>query len=291
MNAEAATETFTEHRELLFAIVYSMLGTVADTEDVLQETWLSWERRFQAGTIDYPRAYLVRVAVNAAMARDRAIKRRRETYIGPWLPEPLPAAAEEPDVSESLIQSESISMALMVVLESLSPTERAVFVLREVFGYTHGEIAEMLDKNPAAVRQLSHRARSHVESRRPRYRVDPRVHREVTERFMTAVRGGDLDDLLDLLAPEVTLICDGGGRAPAAGPRPMHGADKVADFLLKRTFKLGLGHVVYRTVNGAPAALLLRDGAVVSVLVLDLDGPTVTGVYAVTNPGKLARLH
>lgn len=288
-----ATDAFTEHRELLFSIVYGMLGTVADTEDVLQETWLAWERRFQAGAIEYPRAYLARVAINAAMARDRDIKRRRETYIGPWLPEPLPAAAEEPDAAESLVRSESISMALMVVLESLSPAERAVFVLREVFGYAHGEIAEMLDKSPAAVRQLSHRARSHVEARRPRYRVDPRVHRELTERFMTAVRGGDLDGLLGLLAPDATLICDGGGRAPAAGPRPLHGAERVAGLLTRRTFRLAQGmEMDYRTVGGAPAALMYREGRVVSVLVLDLtaEGDRVTGVYAVTNPEKLTRL-
>lgn len=288
----AATETFTEHRELLFAIVYSMLGTVADTEDVLQETWLSWERRFPAGAIDHPRAYLVRVAVNAAMARDRAIKRRRETYIGPWLPEPLPGA-EEPDAADHLMRSESVSMALMVVLESLSPAERAVFVLREVFGYGHTEIAEMTGKSSVAVRQLAHRARSHVRARRPRYRVDPRVHREVTERFMTAVAGGDMDGLFDLLAPEVTLICDGGGRAPAAGPRPLHGAERVGGLLLRRGF--GLSEEVeldYRSVGGAPAALMYRDGRIVSVLVLDLDaeGDRVTGVYAVTNPDKLTHL-
>ena len=290
MTADEATEVFTEHRELLFAIVYGMLGTVADTEDVLQETWLSWERRYRSGAIDHPRAYLVRIAVNAAAGRDRAVKRRRETYIGPWLPEPLPTASEEPDAADSLVQSESVSMALMVVLESLSPAERAVFVLREVFGYAHGDIAEMLDKSPAAVRQLAHRARSHVQARRPRYRVDPRMHRELTERFMTAVRDGDLDGLLDLLAPEATLVCDGGGLAPAAGPRPLRGATRIADFLLERAFRLGLGQVGYRMVNGAPAALLLREGAVVSVLVLDLDGHAVTGVYVVTNPAKLTHL-
>ncbi|WP_198586821.1 sigma-70 family RNA polymerase sigma factor [Glycomyces xiaoerkulensis] len=291
---QSAIEVFTEHRELLFAIVYNMLGTVADTEDVLQETWLSWEPRWRAGRIEHPRAYLVRVAVNAATSRRKAVSRRRETYIGPWLPEPFPTppGATEPDASEGALLTESVSMALQVVLESLTPAERAVFVLREVFAYGHDEIAEMVERSPAAVRQLAHRARSHVHARRPRHRVDPRVHREVTERFMNAVRDGDLDGLLALLAPEATLICDGGGRAPAAGPRPMHGAGKVADFLLRRTFRLGLGRVEYRTVNGEPAALLVRDGTAVSVMVLDPtgEGDRVTGVYAVTNPAKLANL-
>ncbi|WP_211234759.1 RNA polymerase sigma factor SigJ [Glycomyces arizonensis] len=290
----SATDVFTEHRELLFAIVYGMLGTVADTEDVLQESWLSWEARSRGEPIDHPRAYLVRVAVNAAIARQRTIRRRRETYIGPWLPEPL---ATPPDAqtegAERALRSESVSMALLVVLESLTPAERAVFVLGEVFGYGTGEIAEILERTPAAVRQLAHRARSHVHSRRPRYRVDPRVHREVTERFMTAVRGGDVESLLRLLSPEVTLTCDGGGKAPAAGPRPVRGPERVAALLVDRTFRRAQGlEVDYRTVNGVPAALLVREGDVFGVLLLDLDaeGGRVRDVYAVTNPAKLAHL-
>lgn len=290
----SATEVFTDHRELLFAIVYSMLGTVADTEDVLQETWLSWESRWSGSPIEHPRAYLVRVAVNAAIARQDSIKRRRETYIGPWLPEPLPTERDEaPDGAERAIRSESVSLALLVVLESLTPPERAVFVLNEVFGYGLAEIAAMMDRSPAAVRQLAHRARSHVQARRPRYRVDPRVHREVTERFMTAVRGGDVDALLGLLSPEVVMTCDGGGRAPAAGPRPVHGAERIAALLVNRTFRRANGlELDFRPVNGTPAALLLREGTVVGVLVLDLAeaGGRVRGVYAVTNPAKLSHL-
>ncbi|WP_026931590.1 RNA polymerase sigma factor SigJ [Glycomyces tenuis] len=293
----SATDVFTEHRELLFAIVYNMLGTVADTEDVLQETWLSWEARSRGEPIGHPRAYLVRVAVNAAIARQRDVKRRRETYIGPWLPEPLPGGPSTgntaADGAERVLLSESVSMALLVVLESLTPAERAVFVLGEVFGFGQREIAEMLERTPAAVRQLAHRARSHVHSRRPRYRVDPRVHREVTERFMSAVGGGDMEALLRLLSPEVSLTCDGGGKAPAAGPRPVHGPDRVARLLAKRTFPRSDGlEIDYRIVNGAPAALLVRDGEVVGVLLLDLtaEGDRVLGVYAVTNPAKLSRL-
>lgn len=291
---QSATAVFTEHRELLFAIVYNMLGTVADTEDALQETWLSWQARSRGEPIDHPRAYLVRVAVNTAIARLNTVKRRRETYIGPWLPEPLPTPeGEAADGAERALRSESVSMALLVVLESLTSSERAVFVLGEVFGYGAGEIAVMLGRTPSAIRQIAHRARSHVHARRPRNRVDPQVHREVTERFMTAVHGGDIEVLMRLLAPEVTLTCDGGGKAPAVGPRPVCGPDRVAGLLVDRAFRRAQGlEVGYRAVNGAPAALLLRDGGVVAVLLLDLTagGDRVCGVYAVTNPAKLVQL-
>ncbi|THV26262.1 RNA polymerase subunit sigma-24 [Glycomyces paridis] len=269
-----------------------MLGTVADTEDVLQDVWLSWEARSHGAPIEHPRAYLVRVAINAAIARQDAVKRRRETYIGPWLPEPVDAEAV-PDGAAHLLRIESVSLALMVVLESLTPAERAVFVLGEVFGYGHGEIAAILDRTPASVRQTAHRARSHVRARRPRHRVDPAVHREVTERFMDAVAGGDIDALLGLMAPDVTLTCDGGGLGPAAGPRPLHGADRIAALLVNRTFRRSQGlEVDFRPLNGSPSALMLRDGRVVGVLMLDLDagGDTVAAVYAVTNPEKLTGL-
>ncbi|MEU6248809.1 RNA polymerase sigma factor SigJ [Glycomyces sp. NPDC047010] len=286
---DTATAVFTDHRELLFGIVYAMLGTVADTEDVLQETWLSWEARSHGAPIEHPRAYLARVAINAALARQDAVRRRRETYIGPWLPEPVPT---ESDGADRAVHAESVSLALMVVLESLTPAERAVFVLADVFGYGHNEIAAMLGRTPAAVRQTAHRARGHVQARRPKYRVDPAVHRRVTERFMAAVSGGDLDSLIALMAPDVVLTCDGGGLAPAAGPRPMHGPERIAEFLTGRFHLRGEGlSVGFQPVNGSPSALMVRDGAVVGVLMLDLQGEAVTGVYAVTNPEKLTRLH
>ena len=281
---------FAEHRELLFGIVYGMLGTVADTEDVLQDTWLSWEARSHGPPIEHPRAYLVRVAINAAIARQDAVRRRRETYIGPWLPEPVLTG---PDAAESTLRAESVSLALMVVLEALTPAERAVFVLAEVFGYAHGEIAVLLGRTPASVRQTAHRARSHVQARRPRYDVDPAVHRQVTERFMAAVAGADIDALLGLMSPEVVLTCDGGGIGPAAGPRPMRGPERIAALLVHRRFRrsIGLG-VDFRPVNGSPSALMQRDGRVVGVLLLDLtpDGREVTAVYAITNPDKLTTL-
>jgi RNA polymerase sigma-70 factor (ECF subfamily) len=297
------TQAFVAHRELLFSIVYNMLGSVADTEDVLQETWMSWASRAQAPSaepIENPRAYLVRLAVHQALARQEAIRRRRETYIGPWLPEPLVAplddaasAGEIGDAADAAVRAEAVSMALLVVLETLTPLERAVFVLDEVFGYTHPEIAEILGRRPAAIRQLAHRAREHVHDRRPRYQADPALRRQVTERFVAAVSGGDLPTLLQLLAPDVTLWADGGGKAPAAGRRPIHGRDKVARLLSLGVtgWQRGVG-VRYRQVNGEPAALLFAGDAPFAVIVLDLtpDGEQVCGIYTVTNPDKLARV-
>jgi RNA polymerase sigma-70 factor (ECF subfamily) len=293
VNATDPQARFAEHRELLFGIVYGMLGTVADTEDVLQDVWLAWEARSHGAPIEHPRAYLVRVAINAAIARQKAIERRRETYIGPWLPEPVMTETVA-DAAEPALRAESVSLALMVLLESLTPAERAVFVLAEVFGYTHGEIAELIDRTPASVRQIAHRAKSHIQARRPKYEVDPAVHRRVTERFMDAVSGGDIDELLGLMSPEVVLTCDGGGLGPAAGPRPMHDAERIAALLVSRRFRRHEGlEVEFRPVNGSPAALMIRDGRVVGVLMLDLTpaGDQVTAVYAVTNPEKLTTLH
>jgi RNA polymerase sigma-70 factor (TIGR02957 family) len=281
---DTSTEVFLQQRELLFSIVYTMLGSVADTEDVLQETWLSWSTR---DGIENPRAYLVRIAVNAALARRTSITRRREQYVGPWLPEPVVTAAADP-----VEQAEAVSMAMLVVLETLSPLERAVFVLNEVFGYPHPEIAGMLDRSPAAIRQVAHRAREHVQARRPRFKADPQVRLAVTERFIAAVVGGDLKELLEVLAPDVTLWADGGGKARAAGLHPLQGRDKIAQLIIgdaNRRPIPSLG-VQYRTVNGDPSALLLSGDTPYAVIVLDLDGDRITGIYAVTNPDKLSHL-
>ncbi|MFJ8818333.1 RNA polymerase sigma factor SigJ [Amycolatopsis thermoflava] len=282
-----ATRTFVDHRELLFAIVYDMLGSVADTEDVLQETWLGWEAA-DHGRVGTPRAYLVRIAVNKALARRAALSRRRETYVGQWLPEPVVT-----DLPDPVLRAESSSMALLVVLESLSPAERAVFVLHDVFGYPHTEIADILGRSPEAVRQLSHRAREHVRARRPRYRVDARVQREVTERFVEAAMGGDLEALLQVLAPDVTLWTDGGGKGVATSLRPVHGRDAVASLLVGVTANAtGAFDIRYRQVNGDPSALLFSGDSPFAVLVLDLTpaGDRVRGIYSVTNPDKLTRI-
>ncbi|MBG0566640.1 RNA polymerase sigma factor SigJ [Actinoplanes sp. NEAU-A11] len=300
--AGAATHVFAAHRELLFSIVYNMLGSVADTEDVLQEAWLSWATRHRtpsAERIDNPRAYLVRIAMNKALAHQAIISRRRETYVGPWLPEPLvgPLAGTviPDDAADGAVRAVSVSMALLVVLETLTPLERGVFVLHEVFGYAHTEIAEILGRSPMAIRQLAHRAREHVHARRPRYEPDPRVHQQVTERFLAAALGGDLDALLEILAPEVTLWGDGGGGAPARGGlRPLHGRDKVARLLTElaaRRADQGLS-VVYRSVNGDPSALLFAGDSLYAVIVVDLTaaGNEVGGIYIVANPDKLAHV-
>jgi len=286
---DGATRVFADHRELLFSIVYNMLGSVADTEDVLQETWLSWASR-DPDRIGNPRAYLVRIAVNQALARQTVLTRRRETYVGQWLPEPLVASG---DAADDALRSESVSMALLVVLETLTPLERAVFVLHEVFGYAHTEIAGMLGRSPSAVRQLAHRAREHVQARRPRYQVDSRTQQRVTERFVAAAFGGDLDALLEILAPEVTLWTDGGGKATAAGPRPVHGRDKVARLLVARTAHPFEGlDIRYRRVNGDHSAVVFVDDAPFAVLVVDLtpEGDQVRDIYTVTNPDKLSRI-
>ena len=277
------TEVFLAQRELLFSIVYNILGSVADTEDVLQETWLAWSGR---SGVENPRAYLVRIAVNAALARRTAINRRKEEYVGPWLPEPVVTPADPAE------RAEAVSLAVLVVLETLTPLERAVFVLHEVFGYAHTEIAEIVDRTPAAVRQLAHRAREHVQARRPRFTADPHVRLEVTQRFIDAVVGGDLDALMEVLAPDVTLWADGGGKARAAGLRPMLGRDKIAPLIIgdgRRRPVASLG-VQYRTINGDPSALLLSGDTPFAVIVLEVEGDQVTGIYAVTNPDKLARL-
>ncbi|WP_327089998.1 RNA polymerase sigma factor SigJ [Nonomuraea sp. NBC_01738] len=279
-------EVFFDHRELLFSIVYGMLGSVADTEDVLQETWMAWSGRRSAELPEHPRAYLVRVAVNQALARRKTLSTRRETYYGPWLPEPLVAGADEP-----VERAESLSMALLVVLETLTPLERAVFVLHEAFGYQLTEIAAILGRSAASVRQLAHRAREHVRARRPRQSPDPALKRELTERFTRAAFGGDMAALLEILAPEVTLWSDGGGKATAAGPRPIHGRDNVARLLMNRTAKPFAGlDIRYRRVNGEPSAVIFVGEEPFAVMVLDLEDDQVKGIYVVTNPDKLTTI-
>lgn len=297
--AEVATRVFLDHRELLFSVAYHILGSVADTEDVLQETWLSWAARCRAADAEQvgsPRAYLVRIAVNQALAHRATIDRRRETYVGQWLPEPFAAPAVDTglgDTADAVIRAESSSMALLVVLETLTPAERAVFVLHEVFGYPHTEIADMLGRSPSAVRQLAHRAREHVHARRPRFHVDAQLRQQVTERFLTAALGGDLEALLEVLAPEVTLWTDGGGKGPATSLHPVHGRDTISRLLVSVAAQAPESlDIRYRCVNGDPAAVLFDSGSPFAVIVLDLspESDQVVGIYSVTNPDKLSRI-
>lgn len=292
---DAVTERFLSYRELLFAVVYNMLGTVTDTEDVLQEVWLAWAARHRGPTttpVDNARAYLVRAAVNQALARRAEVDRRRESYVGSWLPEPVLTATG--DAAEAIERKETLSTAVLVVLETLSPLERAAFVLHEVFGFAHTEIGEILGRSPAAVRQLATRARRHLHARHPRHQVDPGLHAEVTERFAAAVLGGDLPALLELLAPDVTLWTDSGGRGPAVSLRPVHGRDAVAAVFATVAAGRSAAEVEirYRWVAGDPCALVFSAGSPLSAVVLEptRGGDRIAGIYSVTNPDKLSGL-
>src|SRR6266498_6153495 len=223
-------DPFVTHRSLLFTVAYEMLGSAADAEDVVQETWLRWADIGDAARDEVrdPRAYLVRIVTRQALNRLRTLARQREDYVGEWLPEPL---LTSPDVTEDVELAENVSIAMLTVLETLGPAERAVFVLREVFDVPYDEIAEVVDKSAAAVRQIAHRARDHVAARRPRMPVSTTEQQEAVDRFLAAVRQGDLQGLLDVLAPDVVVVADGGGLAPAAR-RPIQGAERVAGLLI-----------------------------------------------------------
>jgi RNA polymerase sigma-70 factor (TIGR02957 family) len=278
-------DPFVTHRRLLFTVAYEMLGSAADAEDVVQETWLRWADVDQAEVRD-PRAYLVRVVTRQALNRLRTLSRRREDYVGPWLPEPL---LTSPDVAEDVELAEHISVAMLTVLETLTPTERATFVLREVFAIPYEEIAAILDRSPAAVRQIAHRAREHVAARRPRMEVDASEQRAVVERFLAAARTGDVQALLDVLAPDVVAVADGGGLVPAAR-KPITGAERVAELLTRFVAVAPALRSDLVWLNGAPAIGIDLDGerhAVISLVVAD---GRITHLYAVNNPQKLERL-
>ncbi|EHR52104.1 RNA polymerase sigma-70 factor, TIGR02957 family [Saccharomonospora marina XMU15] len=282
---DRATEAFLAHRNLLFTVAYEMLGLAADAEDVLQETWLRWAS-VDLDTVRDERAYLVRITTRQALNRLRTLRRRKESYVGQWLPAPLLTA---PDVAEDVELADSVSMAMLLVLETLAPTERAVFVLREVFAFDYGEIAEAVDKSPAAVRQIAHRAREHVAARRPRGVVSPEDVRGALDAFQRAVETGDLRPLLDLLAPDVVLLGDGGGIKQAV-PRPVVGADKVARLLAAGLSRITEASLRPAQVNGYPALILKLDGEIDSVVALRIDDGLITGLYTVRNPEKLSHM-
>ncbi|WP_199041542.1 RNA polymerase sigma-70 factor [Glycomyces salinus] len=283
---DTATDAFVAHRNLLFTVAYEMLGSAADAEDVLQETWLRWVEVDLAQVRDQ-RAYLVRITTRQALNRLRTMGRRKESYVGPWLPEPL---LTTPDVAEDVELAESVSMAMMLVLETLAPTERAVFVLREAFDVGYDEIAAALDKSPAAVRQIAHRARVHVEARRPREMVSARRTREALDAFRRAFETGDLQGLMDVLAPEVVVVGDGGGLKHAA-LRPVVGVDKVVRLATGGLRKVEETVTAELTVvNGGPALAVHLDGELDGVMALRIEGERVTGVYYVRNPEKLTRV-
>ncbi|MGW0805066.1 RNA polymerase sigma factor SigJ [Nonomuraea sp. NPDC002799] len=291
--------TFEEHRSLLVGVAYRILGSVADSEDVVQEAWLRWSTVDEAGVTD-PKAYLIRVTSRLAIDRLRWAKSRRESYMGPWLPEPISTA---PDLAEHAALADSVEMALLVVLETLSPLERAVFVLREAFDLPFAEIAEVIGRAEPATRQLARRAREHVQEKRPRFDVDRGERRRITERFVNASANGDLDGLIELFAGEVTMVSDGGGKARAA-LREITGAANVSRYLVSLNTPLNIGRFMasiglaeisdlsigMAVVNNAPAMVLSVEGRVVTVVTLLIANGKIETIYLIANPEKIAHL-
>lgn len=291
MTVYTATELFEEHRPVLTGVAYRMLGRIADAEDVVQETWLRWSAATRE-EIREPRAFLVRITTRLAIDRLRHLQSRRESFAGPWLPEPVVTdfGPVVPDTAERAVLADSVSLAVLVVLESLSPLERAVFVLREAFGFPYAEIAIALDRTEAAVRQLSGRARRHVEERKPRYDVDPAERRDLTERFLAAASGGRIEQLLALLAPDARLVSDSGGKAKAP-QRIIETADKVGRFLFAVARDLGSdGEVRIVELNGGPAAVYFVEGRPDTVFQIEVSQGVIQCAYIMRNPDKLSGL-
>ncbi|MGW1255590.1 RNA polymerase sigma factor SigJ [Streptomyces sp. NPDC002513] len=274
-------QVFTRHRNLLFSVAYRLLGTAADAEDAVQDAWIKWSAAGRSQVAE-PKAYLTRIVSNLALEQLRSTRHQRETCVGKWLPEPILTGG---DAADSAARSESVSMAMLVVLETLSPLERAVFVLKEVFDFSHAEIAEVVERSEAAVRQAAHRARGHVQARRPR--------REVTERFFAAATGGDVNALMELLSPDVTLWTDGGGKVRQA-LRPVVGASTVAAWFA------AIGTVTYQGVapadmkaelteiNGGPGLVFSGPDRVIATVTFDFDADgRITAIHSVANPDKL----
>lgn len=278
-----AEQEFAGRRGLLYAVAYRVLGSVTEAEDVVQDTWLRWSRVDVSAVCD-AEGYLVRVATRLAVDRLRSARMRRESYIGPWLPEPM---LTSPDIAENAVQADSVSSAMLLVLETLSPVERAVFVLNEAFGYSHAEIAGILGRSDAGVRQIAHRARKAVWSRRRRYDTDLTVRRQATERFLAACLGGDVGALMEILAPDVTIVSDGGGTT-GAPRKPIHGIEHAAraTVVLARQLPAGSrGELL--VVNGGPGIVFYSGRTPVLVITLHLVDGSIETVHVLSNPGKL----
>ncbi|WP_410817521.1 RNA polymerase sigma-70 factor [Micromonospora sp. 050-3] len=286
---DADEQMFHSYRNLLFSVAYRILGSAADAEDAVQDAWISWSSADRSQVVD-PKAYLARIVSNLALQRLRSARHHRETYPGPWLPEPV---LTDGDAADAVTDAESVSMAMLVVLETLSPLERAVFVLREVFDFSHAEIAAAVERSEAAVRQTAHRAREHVRGQRPRFTADRSQQRGVTERFLAASTGGDINTLLELLSPDVTLWTDGGGKVRQA-LRPIRGAETVAAWFA------AIGTVTYQGVaphdmhaaqveiNGGPGLVFSGAGRVIATVSFDIDADSrITTIHNVANPDKL----
>jgi RNA polymerase sigma-70 factor, ECF subfamily len=286
-SASEHAERFTLLRPLLFTIAYEILGSATESDDVLQDSYLRWAD-VDLSTVHDTKSYLARLVTRQALNALRAGARRREDYVGPWLPEPL--LLDEQDPSADVVLAESVSMAMLVLLETLTPDERAVFVLREVFGFDHGEIAEAVDKPAATVRQIAHRARQHVQARRRRFApVDPEQNARITAEFMAAASSGDMQTVMSMLAPDVVWTADGGGKASAAR-RPVVGAEKVARAVIGLVgWGMRIPDVRMETVicNAAPAVVLYRGDHLEGVFTVEIADGKITNFYAMRNPDKL----
>ncbi|TLZ71771.1 MAG: RNA polymerase sigma-70 factor [Methanobacteriota archaeon] len=287
---ERSSEVFTELRPLLFAIAYRMLGSAMDAEDLVQEAYLRWQEASDAD-VRSPRAYLATIVTRLAINHLRSARVERESYVGPWLPEPL-MTEQVPDASGHIELSESLSMAFLVLLERLSPVERAVFLLYEVFDFEYAEIARIMDKSEANCRQLFARAKKHVGAPRARFAASREQAERLVERFARATGAGDMDGLLALLAEDITLWADGGGKAPGAALKPVYGADAVASFIVGFTRRFVQRDRVLRPaeINGQPGFISYVSGTPVAALVFDIQGDRIRTIYAIGNPDKLRAL-
>ncbi|WP_309238576.1 RNA polymerase sigma-70 factor [Actinoplanes aureus] len=282
-------QVFHQHRNLLFSVAYRVLGTAADAEDAVQDAWIKWSAADRSQVVE-PKAYLTRIVSNLAFERLRSTRHKRETYVGPWLPEPILTSG---DTADTVTDAESVSMAMLVVLETLSPLERAVFVLKEVFDFSFVEIAQAVERSEAAVRQAAHRAREHVRARRPRFTADRSRQREVTDRFFAAATGGDINTLMELLSPDVTLWTDGGGKVRQA-LRPVVGAQTVAAWFAAigtvtyQGVEPGDMHAEVVEINGGPGMVFSGLGRVIATVTFDFDADgRITAIHNVANPDKL----
>ncbi|WP_333891195.1 RNA polymerase sigma-70 factor [Mycolicibacterium gadium] len=285
---EEHAERFTQLRPLLFTIAYEILGRATESDDVLQESYLRWAE-VDLSTVQDTKAYLAQLVTRQSLNALRAQSRRREDYVGPWLPEPLLLeTAGDTDASSDVILAESVSMAMLVVLETLSPDERAVFVLREVFGFSHDEIAATIGKSAAAVRQMAHRAREHVQSRRKRFEpVDPKLSMEITARFFTAASTGDVDGLIEMLSSDVVWTADSDGKVSAAR-RPVTGAERVAKLIIGLIRVAGeSGRVEPAMYNNAPALKLYMGDSFEGIITVEITDGRISHFYAMRNPDKL----
>jgi len=287
---EARSDIFESTRPLLFSIAYRMLGSVTDAEDVVQDAFVRWLEAPEA-EVRAPRAYLATIVSRLAINQLQSARIKRETYVGPWLPEPL-VTEHAPDPSEPIELAESLSMAFLMMLERLSPAERAVLLLHDVFDFDYSEVARILDKSEVNCRQLLTRAKRHIGEPRARFEIDRAQADRLLDRFMEATRAGDLDGLLGMLAEDITLWADGGGKVPGAALRPIHGADAVARFVVQRARSgASLGRSLRPTlINGQPGFIIYDSGDPRAALILETRDGRIHGIYAIANPDKLHAL-